>query len=226
MKEKILVAEDEDRLRMIIKEYLEDENFEVIEASDGKEALKHFSSVDINLALIDIMMPEIDGWSICSKIREVSDIPIIIITARSHEDDKLFGFNLGADDYVTKPFSTRVLVARVKSLLKRYYNGSTLNRKDNVSSGALVIDKKAYVAKLHGKDLELTPREYEILLFLLRHKGIVLTREQILDEVWGYDYYGNHRIVDAHIKKLRKKLNCYGVYIKTVLRVGYKYEDR
>ncbi|PAB59044.1 response regulator transcription factor [Anaeromicrobium sediminis] len=224
MKERILIAEDEDRLRAIIREYLEDEDFEVIEAPDGKEALKHFNYENMDLALIDIMMPEIDGWSICRKIREVSDIPIIIITARSHEDDKLMGFDLGADDYVTKPFSTRVLVARIKTLLKRY-KGSILDRKDILSSGALLIDKKAYVAKLNGKDLELTPREYEILLFLLRHKGNVLTREQILDEIWGYDYFGNTRIVDAHIKKLRKKLDTYGSFIKTVLRAGYKYED-
>lgn len=223
MKESILIAEDEDRLREIVREYLEDEDFKVLEAANGREAIEIFQSGSIDLVLIDIMMPEIDGWSLCRKLRKESDVPIIIITARSDEDDKLMGFELGADEYVTKPFSPKVLVARVKSLLKRAKG--TLNREEYIiSEGELVIDKKAYVAKLRGEDIGLTPREYEILLHLLSNKGNVLTRENLLDNIWGYDYYGDGRVVDAHIKKIRKKLGDYGQCIKTVLRAGYKFE--
>lgn len=224
MSTNILLVEDEERLREVVKEYLEDEDFCIFEAADGKKALNIFKSMDINLALIDIMLPELDGWSLCKEIRKVSDIPIIIITARRQEDDKLLGFELGADDYVTKPFSVRVLVARVKTLLRRY-NKIPETSSQKVCSGDLIIDYSGYNATINNENIGLTPKEFEILSYLIRHKGAVLSRQQMLDEIWGYDYYGNARIVDAHIKKVRKKMLSYGDKIKTVLGVGYKYEE-
>jgi DNA-binding response OmpR family regulator len=220
---RILIAEDEDRIREIVAEYLEDEGYEVIQAENGREALELFEKSRIDLAIIDIMMPEVDGWSVCRKLRNSSGVPIIIITARSDDDDKLMGFELGADDYVTKPFSPKVLTARVKNLLKRS-SGAMDRESDSIKSGELVIDRQAYTAKLNGENLNLTTREYEILKQLVENQGKVLTRDYLLDTIWGDDYFGDSRIVDAHIKKIRKKLKEYSANLKTVLRVGYKFE--
>lgn len=223
MGKRIMIAEDQDRIREIVAEYLEDDGHEVVQAENGREAIVLFDKYSIDLAIIDIMMPEIDGWSVCKKLRNCSDVPIIIITARSDDDDKLMGFELGADDYVTKPFSPKVLNARVKSLLKRA-NVTVGANPDILKLGDLVVERRSYTAKLRGENLNLTTREYEVLKQLMENQGSVLTRDYLLDTIWGEGYFGDGRIVDAHIKKIRKKLKDYSPNIKTVLRVGYKLE--
>ncbi len=217
-----LIVEDEILIRNLIKEYFEEENHQVLEAENGRVALELFSKHKVNLVILDIMLPELNGWNVCKKIREKSDVPIIILTAHSDERDKLLGFELGADEYVTKPFSPKVLVASAKNLLKRV-NGS-LSSSIILTEGDLEIDKNAYVIKALGQVIPFTPKEYEMLLYLIENKGQVITREMFLNKIWGYDYYGDYRIIDAHIKKIRKKLGDYASYIGTVLLVGYKFE--
>lgn len=220
---KILLVEDELRMRMIIRDYLENEGYEVLEAKDGMEALNAFQNNEIDLILLDLMIPFLDGFGVCREVRTKSDIPIIIITAKEEDEDKIRGFDLGADEYVTKPFSPKVLVARVKSLLKRV-DGS-IGGKDNIlRSGVIEVNKMSYEVTVDNQIIILSPKEYELLLFLIKNKNKVMTRELILDNVWGYDYYGDLRTVDTHIKKLRNKLGEGSKYIKTIIRAGYMFE--
>lgn len=220
---KILLVEDELRMRMIVRDYLENDGFEVIEAKDGMEALNAFQNNEIDLILLDLMIPFLDGFGVCREVRTKSDIPIIIITAKEEDEDKIRGFDLGADEYVTKPFSPKVLVARVKSLLKRV-DGS-IGGKDNIlRAGVIEVNKMSYEVTVDNQILILSPKEYELLLFLIKNKNKVMTRELILDNVWGYDYYGDLRTVDTHIKKLRNKLGEGSKYIKTIIRAGYMFE--
>ncbi|QZY55380.1 response regulator transcription factor [Crassaminicella profunda] len=218
--EKILIVEDESRMRRLVGDYLKREGYHVLEAEDGKEGLRFFEKEDIDLVILDIMMPKIDGWTVCREIRKVSNTPIVILTARSEESDELFGFELGADEYVTKPFRPKVLVARVKALLKR----KQTKEQGIMVFDSLKIDTNAHRVILYEKEIEITPKEYELLIFLANHQGKALSREQILDGVWGYDYYGDLRTVDTHIKRLRIKLHEQSNLIQTVRGVGYRFE--
>jgi DNA-binding response OmpR family regulator len=217
----ILIIEDEDRMRRLITDYLRREGYNTIEAEDGRKALEIFQSNKIDLIILDIMLPEYDGWTVLREIRKISDTAVIILTARGEEADQLFGFELGADEYVTKPFSPKVLVARVKALLKRSgiegYN-STIVIDD------IIIDETAHKVFIKGKELELTPKEYELFIYMAKNKGRALSREKILSEIWGYDYYGDSRTVDTHIKRLRMKLKEKSYIIQTVRGVGYRFE--
>jgi DNA-binding response OmpR family regulator len=219
---KVLVIEDEVKLNEIICDYLKGAGFEVESAFDGEEALDMFEYDDFDGVILDIMIPRIDGWSVCRKIRKHSGVPIIMLTARSDEDDKLMGFELGADEYVTKPFSPKVLVARVSRLLTRI-------TETNVSLGGLTyegikVELDAHQVFVDDILLDLAPKEYDLLVYLIENKGIVLSRETILNKVWGYDFYGELRVVDSHIKKIRKKIAPYDKKIKTVVKVGYRLE--
>ncbi len=217
----ILLVEDEEKLRKLVSTYLKKEGINVFEAADGEAALAVFSENQIHIVILDIMLPKYDGWTICKRIREVSNIPILILTARNDESDKLFGFDLGADDYMTKPFSLKELVARVKALLKR----SRQQVSDEVIAiENLVIDKKSHKVQLNEQPLALSPKEYDLLLFFIHNKNQALSREVILDGVWGYDYYGDLRTVDTHVKRLRQKIQPMGEYIATVRGFGYRFE--
>lgn len=222
----ILVVEDEIRMREIVCDYLEMDNFTVFQAGDGIEAMRIFEQEDIDLVLLDIMMPGLDGWSVCRRIRKKSDVLIVILSARSDEDDKLLGFELGADEYVTKPFSPKVLVARVKTLLNRFQQFDQL--KDEPQSVLIKkeirVDQDAYTVKVDNNDIVLNRKEYDVLIYLMKNEGIVLNRERIIDSVWGYDYVGDGRVVDTNIKTIRKKLGHAAKYIHTVVGVGYKFE--
>jgi DNA-binding response OmpR family regulator len=223
LKRSILLVEDDMLMREFITDYFKKEQWEVYEAENGRLALEIFEQTSIDLIVLDIMMPEMDGWSVCRRIREKSDVPIIMITARAEDDDQIMGFELGADEYVTKPFSPRVLVARATALLKR--TEGTIGREGDIFSyGDLLVNRMAHTASVAGIAINLSPKEYDLLLFLTKHSGRVLPREYILDAVWGYDYLGDLRTVDTHIKKLRAKLGDEGRYICTVIRSGYKFE--
>ncbi|MGO4537789.1 response regulator transcription factor [Paenibacillus sp. 2TAB19] len=223
MNRKILLVEDDMLMREFITDYFKKEQWQVYEAENGRVGLELFERTSVDLVVLDIMMPEMDGWSLCRRIREKSDVPIIIITARSEDDDQMMGFELGADEYVTKPLSPRVLVARATALMKR--KEGTMGQQGNVLAyGDLLINRMAHTVTVAGAAIPLSPKEYELLLFLTKHYGKVLSREYILDAVWGYDYYGDLRTVDTHVKKLRAKLGDEGRYIRTVIRVGYKFE--
>jgi len=223
MKRKILLVEDDMLMREFISDYFKKEQWEVVEAENGRLALEMFEETEVDLIVLDIMMPEMDGWSVCRRIREKSDVPIIIITARAEDDDHLMGFELGADEYVTKPLSPRVLVARATALMKRT-EGTIGSEGDLLVYGNLLVNRMAHTVSVAGKPINLSPKEYDVLLFLIKHYGKVLSREYILDAVWGYDYFGDLRTVDTHIKKLRAKLGDEGRYICTVIRSGYKFE--
>lgn len=217
----ILVADDEIRITELISDFLKASDFDVITAADGEKALEAFkTNPDISLAVLDIMMPEIDGWQVCREIRKTSSLPIILLTARAEEFDQLMGFESGADDYVTKPFSPAVLVKRIEALLRRAKAGENLSPEKG-----LVINKDAYVAYIDGQVVSLTLKEFEILVFLSENSSIVLTRDQILVAVWGYDFDGDNRTVDSHVARLRTKLGEYGnKHLKTVYGMGYKFE--
>lgn len=217
----ILLAEDEERLRKLVAKYLHMEGYTVHEAADGRQALELFESQDIDLAILDVMMPWKDGFEVCSAIRKRSDIPVLFLTARSDEEDRIKGFTQGADDYVTKPFSTRELVARVKAILKRSGMSSP---SELASFGSVVIDSEARRVLVEGEEVNFSPKEYDLLLYLHDNKNRALSREQILDRVWGYDYFGDDRVVDTVIKRLRKKLGSDGERIQTVRGVGYRFE--
>ena len=222
-RKKILVADDEERIVKLVSDFLTASGYEVIPAANGKEALDRFNSdSDISLAVIDIMMPEIDGWTVTREIRKKSDIPIIMLSARSEEFDLLTGFESGIDEYVTKPFSPAVLVKRIEALLKRS-SGQPLSGEE-IKKG-LVIDDSAFVAYIDGTPLELTLKEFELLSYLYQNSGRVLTRDQLLNAIWGYDYLGDSRTVDSHIARLRTKLGDYGTaHLKTIYGMGYKLE--
>lgn len=224
---KILVADDEQLIRKLINDCLSKEGHEVIEAEDGLQALNIFKSYkDIDMALLDIMMPEIDGWEVCRKIRETSGIPILLVSARSQDFDQIMGFESGADDYVTKPFSLTILSKRVDALLKRGASPVKKKENDNITLDDLIINPLAHEVYLEGTAIELTLKEYKILLKLASHPGRVYTREQLLDEVWGYEYEGDARTVDSHVARLRTKLGEWGVnHIKTIYGTGYKIQE-
>lgn len=221
MDKNILIVEDEDRMREIIKAYLKREGYGIIEAADGRSALDMFNKNSVSLVILDIMIPVLDGWTVCDDIRKKSDVPIIILTAKNEEDDKLLGYELGADDYVTKPFSPKVLTAKVKVLLKRVqYN----EKSESQEFDGLKIDEISHEVMIGDKEIYLSPKEYDLLIYLCHNKGIALTRDKILDNVWGKDYYGDLRTVDTHIKRLREKLQNKAYLISTVRGSGYKFE--
>ena len=223
MNKTILIIDDEIRIRFLLKDYLLSEGFSVIEACDGEEGLMAFKNNNVDLILLDIMMPKIDGLTVLENIRTVSDIPIILLTAKSQEEDKLYGYDIGADDYITKPFSPKILVAKVKALLKRT---ADLNE-DQYSTknyNGLTINKLAHEVKVDNVQLSLSPKEYELLVYLSDNIGIALTRDTILDNIWGIDYYGDLRTVDTNIKRLREKLGEKANYIVTVRGSGYKFD--
>lgn len=220
---RILVADDEDRIRKLISDFLSREGYEVIEASDGGQALNMALGTDKpDVIILDVMMPVMDGWSVLSELRRTTDIPVILLTAKSTESDQLGGFRLGADDYVTKPFSPSLLVARVQALLRR--KGKL--QSNSVQCGSVRIDELAHVAYVGDRVLELTPKEYDLLLYFIENKGVALSREKILNGVWNYDYFGDLRTVDTHVKQLRSKLGESGDIIVTVRGVGYRLEVR
>ena len=225
MNKTVLLVEDERRLREIVSDYFRNEGFEVIEAEDGKKALELFAEHTIDLIMLDIMLPEIDGWSVCRRIRKESAVPIIMLTARSDEDDTLLGFELGADEYVTKPFSPKVLVARAKTLLKRADGAIGVTEENAMSLAGIEVNRLSRTVLVDGEEIILTHKEFELLVYLMENKGIVLSRQHLLDQLWGYDYYGDDRTVDTHIKKLRNKLGDKAKHIGTVIRVGYKFEE-
>ncbi len=216
---RILVIDDEWKIRKLIKDYLVREGYVVDEAGDGEEGIEKFFSNTYDIVILDIMMPKIDGWSVCRKIREEFQTPIIMLTARSDESDQLFGFELEADEYMTKPFNPKLLVAKVKALLRR--DGRIVDNTP-MTFGNLVVDGVRREVKLGDEILELTPKEYDLLYFFIENKGIALSREKILNSVWGWDYFGDSRTVDTHIKRLRKKIG--EEYIQTVRGFGYKFE--
>lgn len=223
MERNILIIEDEIRIRILLRDYLKRDGFNVIEASDGDEGINAFQNNSIDLILLDIMMPRVDGITVLETIRNVSDVPIILLTAKSQEEDKLFGYELGADDYITKPFSPKVLIAKVKALLKRTSDlGNTFSSAKDFNG--LSINKLAHEVKVDGINLNLSPKEFELLVYLTDNIGISLTRDTILDNVWGIDYYGDIRTVDTNVKRLREKLGSKSNYIITVRGSGYKFE--
>ena len=218
----ILVVDDEARMRKLIKDFLAAKGYNILEAADGEEALKVFeeNSNKIVLILLDVMMPKLDGWSVLRQIRQTSKVPIIMLTARGEEQDELFGFELGVDEYISKPFSPKILVARVEAILKR----TAKDDKQVKDYGGIEINKEGRTVKVDGKQIELSLREYELLTYLVDNENIALSRDKILNNVWNYDYYGDSRTIDSHIKKIRHKLGKKGKYIKTMRGVGYKFE--
>ena len=219
---KILVVDDESRMRKLVKDFLTKKNFQVLEAGNGEEAMDIFyEEKDIALIILDVMMPKMDGWEVCREIRKNSKVPIIMLTARSDERDELLGFDLGVDEYISKPFSPKILVARVEAILRR--TGQN-NPEDVISAGDIVIDKAAHLATVDGKPMELSFKEFELLTYFLENQGIALSREKILNNVWNYDYFGDARTIDTHVKKLRSKLGPKGDNIKTIWGMGYKLE--
>ncbi len=218
----VLVVDDEARMRKLISDFLKQKEFSVIEAEDGEKALEVFeeNKNKIGLILLDVMMPKLDGWSVLRQIRQTSKVPIIMLTARGEEQDELFGFELGVDEYISKPFSPKILVARVEAILKR----ARANENDVSDYGGITIDSDGRTVKVDGKDVEMSLREYELLKYLVDNEGIALSRDKILNNVWNYDYYGDSRTIDSHIKKIRHKLGKKGKYIETMRGVGYKFE--
>ena len=210
-------------MREFITDYFKKEQWNVYEAENGREALEIFEQAMIDLIVLDIMMPEMDGWSVCRRIRQKSDVPIIIITARTEDDDQLMGFELGADEYVTKPFSPKILVARAVSLMKRT-EGTLGREKDTLTYGQITVDRRVHTVMVSGELINLSPKEYELLLVFMKHDRQVLSRDYLLNAVWGFDYFGDLRTVDTHVKKLRAKLGSEGRFIRTVIRSGYKFE--
>ena len=219
-KMKILVVDDESRMRKLVSDFLTRKGYVVIEAADGVEAVDTFmENKDIALIILDVMMPRMDGWEVCRQIRKDSKVPIIMLTARGEEQDELFGFELGVDEYISKPFSPKILVARVEAILKR----TAPDSKEVKDYGGVEIDKEGRTVKVDGKLIELSLREYELLTYLVENKDIALSRDKILNNVWNYDYYGDARTIDTHVKKLRKKMGEKGDYIKTIWGMGYKF---
>lgn len=218
----ILVVDDESRMRKLLKDFLTAKGYQILEAEDGEKAIEVFEENrnKIKLILLDVMMPKLDGWSVLRKIRQESNLPVIMLTARGEEQDELFGFELGVDEYISKPFSPKILVARVETILKRVY-GDTKKIKD---FDGITIDQEGRTVKVDGKPIDLSLREYELLKYLLDNENIALSRDKILNNVWNYDYYGDSRTIDSHIKKIRHKLGKKGKYIETVRGIGYKFE--
>lgn len=221
-KSKILVVDDESRMRKLVRDFLVKNNYEVVEAADGEEALDLFFEInDIDLVILDVMMPKMDGWQVCREIRNYSKVPIIMLTARTDERDELQGFQLGVDEYIAKPFSPKILVARVEAILRRT---NQLTESEVLEYGGISIDKAAHVVTIDGASIDLSFKEFELLTYFMENKGIALSREKILNSVWNYDYFGDARTIDTHVKKLRSKMGNKGDLIKTVWGMGYKLE--
>lgn len=222
MNNSILVVDDEARMRKLIKDFLAAKGYSIIEAEDGEKALQIFeeNQPKIDLILLDVMMPKLDGWSVLRQIRQTSKVPIIMLTARGEEQDELFGFELGVDEYISKPFSPKILVARVEAILKRTKG----DKKEIKDYGGIQVDKEGRTVSVDGKLIELSLREYELLAYLVENENIALSRDKILNNVWNYDYYGDSRTIDSHVKKIRHKLGKKGKYIKTIRGIGYKFE--
>ena len=219
---KILVVDDESRMQKLVRDFLVKQNFDVLEAGDGEEAVDiFFKEKDIALIILDVMMPKMDGWQVCREIRKYSKVPIIMLTAKGDERDELQGFDLGVDEYITKPFSPKILVARVEAILRR---SNLLTNDDVISAGGIELDKAAHQVKIDGQEIELSYKEFELLAYFLENQGIALSREKILNNVWNYDYFGDARTIDTHVKKLRSKLGEKGEMIKTIWGMGYKFE--
>ena len=219
---KILVVDDESRMRKLVRDFLERAGFQVLEAGDGMEALDLFyEDQGISLIILDVMMPKMDGWEVCREIRKESKVPIIMLTARGEERDELNGFELGVDEYISKPFSPKILVARVNALLRRT---SGLSMDHTIAAGGIEIDKAAHIVKIDGNMIDLSFKEFELLTYFIENQGIALSREKILNNVWNYDYFGDARTIDTHVKKLRNKLGDKGEYIRTIWGMGYKFE--
>ncbi len=218
---KILVVDDESRMRKLVKDFLVKKDYTVVEAANGEEALDIFyEQNDISLILLDVMMPKLDGWQVCREIRRESKVPIIMLTAKSEEQDELLGFELGVDEYITKPFNPKILVARVDAILRRT---NSTSMEEIIKAGNIEIDKTAHVVKVCGNIVELSFKEFELLVYFVENKGIALSREKILNNVWNYDYFGDARTIDTHVKKLRAKLTSEADYIKTIWGMGYKF---
>lgn len=221
MKNKILVVDDELRIRKIVKDFLQRENYIVIEAENGEQAVDvFFAEKDIALIILDVMMPQMDGWEACKEIRKLSNVPIVMLTAKSEESDELLGFDLGVDEYITKPFSPKVLVARVNAILRRTIGDNC----DSLEYEGIHMDKVAHIVKVDGVVVELSYKEFELLEYFMENIGVALSRDKILDNVWNYDYFGDARTIDTHVKKLRSKLGSKGDLIKTIWGMGYKLE--
>lgn len=220
---KILVVDDESRMRKLVRDFLTKSNYDVIEAEDGAQAVDiFFEQNDIALIILDVMMPKMDGWQVCKEIREYSKVPIIMLTAKSDERDELQGFELGVDEYISKPFSPKILVARVEAILRRT---SQVSAEEMIEAGGIVINKAAHSVSVDGQPVELSYKEFELLTYFMENKGIALSREKILNSVWNYDYFGDARTIDTHVKKLRSKMGDKGELIKTIWGMGYKFEE-
>lgn len=218
---KILVVDDEARMRKLVRDFLSIKGFSVVEAADGEEALERFfEQKDIALVLLDVMMPKLDGWEVLKTIRKYSQIPVLMLTARGEESDELQGFRLGVDEYISKPFSPKILVARVEAILRR----SSAVSQDILRAGGIEIDKTAHQVMVDGAPVDLSYKEFELMTYFAENQGIALSREKILNNVWNYDYFGDARTIDTHVKKLRSKLGAKGEYIKTIWGMGYKFE--
>ena len=219
---KVLMVDDESRMRKLVNDFLSRKNYEVIEAGDGEEAIdKFYADKDIALVILDVMMPKMDGWEVCKQIRKDSKVPIIMLTAKGEERDELQGFDCGADEYISKPFSPKILTARVDALVRRAY---MVDGSECINIGGIEIDKAAHMVKIDGEEIELSFKEFELLSYFVENKGIALSREKILNNVWNYDYFGDARTIDTHVKKLRKKMGEKGDCIKTIWGMGYKFE--
>lgn len=219
---KILIVDDESRMRKLVRDFLAREGYVVLEAGDGMEAMDIFyEDKEVALVILDVMMPKMDGWQVCREIREHSKVPVIMLTARSDERDELQGFELGVDEYISKPFSPKILVARVEAILRRTLG---TEKSDVIDAGGIVVDKAAHIVKIDGRQVDLSFKEFELLSYFIENQGIALSREKILNHVWNYDYFGDARTIDTHVKKLRSKLGGKGELIKTIWGMGYKFE--
>ncbi len=219
---KILIVDDESRMRKLVHDFLSRHNYDVVEAKDGEEAIdKFYADKTISLIILDVMMPKMDGWEVCKQIRKDSNVPIIMLTAKGDERDELTGFDCGADEYISKPFSPKILTARVDALVRRAYQ---IDSNEIVDIGGIIIDKAAHIVKIDGQAIDLSYKEFELLTYFVENKGIALSREKILNNVWNYDYFGDARTIDTHVKKLRKKMGEKGDYIRTIWGMGYKFE--
>ena len=218
----VLMVDDESRMRKLVSDFLTRKGYIVIEAGDGEEALDRFyADKDISLVILDVMMPKMNGWDVCREIRKNSKVPIIMLTAKSDESSELNGFECGADEYIAKPFSPKILTARVDALIRRSYS---IDSSEVTDVGGIIIDKAAHIVKIDGQEIDLSFKEFELLTYFVDNKGLALSREKILNNVWNYDYFGDARTIDTHVKKLRKKLGDKGDYIKTIWGMGYKFE--
>jgi DNA-binding response OmpR family regulator len=219
---KILVVDDEERMRKLLRDFLTKRGYDVLEAGDGEEALDCFySDKDISLIILDVMMPKMNGFEVCREIREHSKVPVIMLTAKSGESDELGGFEVGADEYISKPFSPKILMARVEAILRRT---NQTGESELLSAGAITIDRAAHIVTIDGERIELSYKEFELLTYFIENAGLALSREKILNSVWNYDYFGDARTIDTHVKKLRSKMGTHGNYIKTIWGMGYKFE--